>query len=113
MELTERVSSDLGCLPVAVVVGCNVSFPHRYGARHCVLVGDPRQLPATVISTLATECRYDRSLLERLTNVGVGAIQLNEQFRMHPQIRQFPSKYVISTLFSHLPLSPLSLALFR
>ena len=69
--------------------------PMQYGARHCVLVGDPRQLPATVISTLAAECRYDRSLLERVSLEGENgnAIQLNEQFRMHPLIRQFPSNY--------------------
>ncbi|QDZ18340.1 P-loop containing nucleoside triphosphate hydrolase [Chloropicon primus] len=67
--------------------------PLQYGARHCVLVGDPQQLPATILSTLAAKCSYGRSMLERFSNDGVYAIQLCEQFRMHPGIREFPSKY--------------------
>ena len=34
------------------------------------LVGDPVQLPATVISTRAVELQYDRSLFKRLQVVG-------------------------------------------
>ena len=67
--------------------------PLQYGARHCVLVGDPQQLPATVLSELAARCSYGRSMMERFANDGVYAIQLNEQFRMLPDIREFPSRY--------------------
>lgn len=58
---------------------------------HCVLVGDPQQLPATVKSRVAKTARYDRSLFERLMEAGVPAKLLSIQYRMHPEIRCFPS----------------------
>eukprot|EP00667_Euglena_gracilis_P032177 EG_transcript_48721 len=33
--------------------------PVVYGCRHLVLVGDPKQLPATVLSTEAMKCQFD------------------------------------------------------
>lgn len=38
--------------------------------RRCILVGDPNQLPATVISQTATSFRYEQSLFQRLQNAG-------------------------------------------
>jgi len=67
--------------------------PLQYGAKHAVLVGDPQQLPATVLSQNAAEALYERSLLERLESAGYPTIQLQEQFRMHPEIREFPSNF--------------------
>jgi len=57
----------------------------------CVLVGDPCQLPATVLSQAASSLRYERSLFERLHKCRFPVIMLDTQYRMHPAIRRFPS----------------------
>jgi len=57
-----------------------------------VLVGDPKQLPATVKSVVAARARYDRSLFERIADSGVAPSMLRVQYRMHPFLREFPSK---------------------
>jgi superfamily I DNA and/or RNA helicase len=41
-----------------------------------VLVGDPMQLPATVISRAAAEANFSQSLFERLWKVGVPCVKL-------------------------------------
>jgi senataxin len=41
-------------------------IPLRLGPRRCVLVGDPRQLPATVLSQAPGAALYQRSLFERM-----------------------------------------------
>ena len=54
---------------------------------YAVLVGDPQQLPATVLSPLAKVARYDVSLFERLASGGTLApIVLQEQYRMDEAI---------------------------
>jgi len=68
-------------------------MPLVYGARHAILVGDPQQLPATVLSKLAVDLSYKRSLYERLQMCGTPTVMLTVQYRMHPAIRQFPSSY--------------------
>lgn len=55
------------------------------------LVGDPKQLPAIVISEQAVCCGYDRSLFERLQACRVPVHMLNTQYRMHPAISSFPA----------------------
>ncbi|MCO5594419.1 hypothetical protein L7F22_048449 [Adiantum nelumboides] len=65
--------------------------PLTLGAPHCILLGDPKQLAATVISTVAQSLGYSRSLFERLQLAGCPVLMLREQYRMHPQIREFPS----------------------
>ncbi|XP_054820460.1 uncharacterized protein LOC129319420 [Prosopis cineraria] len=67
--------------------------PLSLGAARCVLVGDPQQLPATVISKAAGTLLYSRSLFERFQHAGCPTILLSVQYRMHPQIREFPSSY--------------------
>ena len=67
--------------------------PLNYGAKHCILVGDPNQLPATILSKLAAGLEYERSLYERLSSAGIPSVQLKEQYRMDPAIRAFPSRY--------------------
>ncbi|KAL2610776.1 hypothetical protein R1flu_022468 [Riccia fluitans] len=67
--------------------------PLSLRAARCVLVGDPQQLPATVISRVADTMQYSRSLFERFQQAGCPAILLSVQYRMHPQIRDFPSRY--------------------
>jgi senataxin len=58
-----------------------------------VLVGDPQQLPATVLSAAARGGLFQRSLFERLTACGARSLLLSLQYRMHPAIRAFPSAY--------------------
>ncbi|XWS23864.1 hypothetical protein CRYUN_Cryun28dG0051900 [Craigia yunnanensis] len=67
--------------------------PVSLGAARCVLVGDPQQLPATVISKAAGTLLYSRSLFERFQQAGCPTMLLSVQYRMHPQIRDFPSRY--------------------
>lgn len=62
------------------------------GCRQLVLVGDHKQLPPTVISTRAEEMGLNKSLFERLIELGVNSTMLLEQYRMHPCIAEFPSR---------------------
>ncbi|KAJ3676832.1 hypothetical protein LUZ60_002556 [Juncus effusus] len=57
----------------------------------CIMVGDPKQLPATVISGVASKYLYECSMFERLQKAGHPVIMLTEQYRMHPEISRFPS----------------------
>lgn len=60
---------------------------------HTVLVGDPKQLPPTVLSAnhqVATA--LGRSLFERIACVDPSAVHLlDTQYRMHPKLSSFPS----------------------
>ena len=62
------------------------------GSRQIVLVGDHRQLPPTVISRRAEKGGLDRSLFERLVEMGIAPHMLTTQYRMHPSISDFPNK---------------------
>jgi hypothetical protein len=68
----------------------------RHNVHHCVLVGDPRQLPATVFMSSSNARRYERSLFERLESGGHRVLSLTMQYRMHPEIRRFPSLHFYS-----------------
>lgn len=79
-------------------------LPFIYSVNKFILIGDPQQLPATVISRLASTNNYGRSLFERFfecfrpqfKNVELvqhpPTITLTTQFRMHPDIVAMPSK---------------------
>lgn len=56
-----------------------------------LLVGDTKQLPATVMSQCAKEKRYDRSMMERLEQNHQPSLMLQTQYRMDPQICVWPS----------------------
>ena len=59
-----------------------------------MLVGDHKQLPATVISQKATSYGYNQSLFERMQKVRPQTLLLlDEQYRMHPEIASFPSRH--------------------
>ncbi|KAI3990319.1 hypothetical protein MKX01_037658 [Papaver californicum] len=57
----------------------------------CIMVGDPKQLPATVLSQVASKYLYECSMFERLQRAGHPVTMLIKQYRMHPEICQFPS----------------------
>jgi len=65
--------------------------PITAGAKSVVLVGDPQQLPATIKSEAAKAVEMERSLFERLQSKGCPVALLSVQYRMHPEIRSFPS----------------------
>lgn len=58
----------------------------QLGSRHCVLVGDPQQLPATIFNVSGRHSKYDRSLFQRLEEAGEKVFMLDEQYRMHPKV---------------------------
>lgn len=67
--------------------------PLGFGARQVVLVGDPQQLPATILSEAGKAAAMERSLFERLQKKGCPVKLLTVQYRMDPEIRVFPSRH--------------------
>lgn len=68
-------------------------IPLKYGCSKCILVGDPNQLPPTVLSRVAASFGYDQSLFVRMQHNHPDRIHLlDTQYRMHPEISLFPSK---------------------
>ncbi|KAG8546517.1 hypothetical protein GDO81_018747 [Engystomops pustulosus] len=105
--LLESAFRQLGHEPFSCVIvdeagqSCEVEtiIPLLHRCTKLVLVGDPEQLPPTVISTKAEDLGYGQSLMARLCrhldNTGHGSriLQLTIQYRMHPDICLFPSNY--------------------
>ncbi|KAL3471807.1 SEN1 N terminal-domain-containing protein [Aspergillus californicus] len=66
-------------------------IPLKYGCSKCILVGDPKQLPPTVLSKAASKYQYEQSLFVRMqTNHPRDVHLLDIQYRMHPEISMFP-----------------------
>ena len=63
-----------------------------FGCEQLILVGDPFQLPPTVVSSDAVQGGLGLTLFERLADAGIEPLLLNEQYRMHPAIAEFPSR---------------------
>ncbi|CAB03612.1 Helicase sen1 [Schizosaccharomyces pombe] len=77
----------------AQAVELDTIIPLRYGAKKCILVGDPNQLPPTVLSKKAASLNYSQSLFVRIQkNFSNQMCLLSIQYRMHPDISHFPSK---------------------
>ncbi|KAF7314267.1 hypothetical protein MKEN_00899300 [Mycena kentingensis (nom. inval.)] len=67
-------------------------IPLKYQPKYAVLVGDPQQLPPTVISSEARHFRYNESLFVRLAKTCPQSMHLlSIQYRMHPAISILPS----------------------
>ncbi len=72
-------------------------IPIRYQPKKILLVGDTKQLPATVISTMLNDSsdhrkNYQWSMMWRLIEENDQFnMMLTTQYRMHPQICQWPS----------------------
>ena len=68
-------------------------IPLRFNPKKCLLIGDIKQLPATVISPYAENLKFGRSLMERLiSDCEQPSSMLEIQYRMHPHICEWPSK---------------------
>uniref|UniRef100_A0A8C5R0I1 Senataxin n=1 Tax=Leptobrachium leishanense TaxID=445787 RepID=A0A8C5R0I1_9ANUR len=105
--LLESAFRQLGQEPFSCVIVdeagqcCEVEnlIPLLHRCAKLVLVGDPEQLPPTVISVKAEELGYGQSLMSRFykhfQNISPESpvMQLTTQYRMHPDICLFPSNY--------------------
>eukprot|EP00898_Chlorokybus_atmophyticus_P000829 jgi/Chlat1/1747/Chrsp13S02159 len=67
--------------------------PLAHGCKKVILVGDPIQLPATVLSSRAVQLGYGTSMFKRFQQAGHPVHMLRTQYRMHPEIRVFPSNH--------------------
>ncbi|KYK59906.1 hypothetical protein DCS_01040 [Drechmeria coniospora] len=77
----------------AQCVELSALIPLKYGCCKCVLVGDPKQLPPTVLSQSAARFGYDQSLFVRMQQNHPDSVHLLDmQYRMHPEISMFPSR---------------------
>lgn len=73
-----------------------VLIPLQYDCKKMILVGDPQQLRATVVSLKAKDALLDQSLFERLQKQEWAVRctrMLSEQYRMHPDISSFPNEH--------------------
>ncbi len=77
----------------AQAVEAEITIALKYTPKKCLLIGDIKQLPATVISPYAEKTKFGRSLMERLIkDCDQPYSLLNIQYRMDPEISCFPSK---------------------
>ena len=76
----------------AQAVELSTLIPLRYACTQCVMVGDPKQLPPTVISQSGEALGYSQSMFVRMfTQCPERVHLLSIQYRMHPEISMFPS----------------------
>ena len=66
----------------------------REKTKTLILIGDHLQREGFVQTTRNITSNYNKSLMKRYINLGYPMIMLNEQFRMHPEIAMFPSRYI-------------------
>ncbi|XP_023556032.1 probable helicase senataxin isoform X2 [Octodon degus] len=111
--LLESAFRGQGGVPFSCVIvdeagqSCEVETltPLIHRCNKLILVGDPKQLPPTVISMKAQDYGYDQSMMARFCKLleekveqnAVGrlpVVQLVIQYRMHPDICLFPSNYI-------------------
>ena len=94
-DIFKRSSRKFDCVIIdeaAQAVEPSILIPLQLGAKQVFLVGDPLQLPATVLSSRAVERKYDTSLFERFMKNGYRVNVLQTQYRMHPTLREHPSE---------------------
>jgi regulator of nonsense transcripts 1 len=61
------------------------------GVKKVIMVGDHRQLGPVLMNKACVKAGFDRSMFERLMQVGIRPIRLQVQYRMHPSLSEFPS----------------------
>ncbi|SCP03138.1 conserved Plasmodium protein, unknown function [Plasmodium malariae] len=76
-------------------------IPFRLKIKSIIMVGDPKQLPATTFSEDCRKYGYSRSLFERLLMCNMSSVLLNVQYRMRPEICYFPNKYFYNGLIKN------------
>jgi hypothetical protein len=77
----------------AAAVEPETYIPMALDPKHIMIVGDPKQLPATIMSQHAKASGLDKSLQERLMlDENLTYTMLDFQYRMRPEISSFPSK---------------------
>jgi hypothetical protein len=85
--------NDLIVDEAAAATEPEIYIPFQYRPERLLAVGDPKQLPATVLSRKAEELGMSRSLHERLMyDCKHKHIMLDVQYRMRPAVSQFPSR---------------------
>ncbi|KAJ1904377.1 DEAD-box type RNA helicase, partial [Coemansia sp. S17] len=92
--------TSLGCTFDTVIIDeaaqsveLSCLIPLKYGCERCILVGDPNQLPPTVLSQTAAQFMYNQSMFVRIQKGSPNLVSLlSIQYRMHPEISVFPSK---------------------
>jgi regulator of nonsense transcripts 1 len=62
-----------------------------HGVSQVIMVGDHRQLGPVIMNKACSKVGFDRSMFERLMQVGIRPIRLQVQYRMHPSLSEFPS----------------------
>ncbi|KAM9207324.1 putative helicase senataxin [Dugong dugon] len=111
--LLESAFRGQGGVPFSCVIvdeagqSCEIETltPLIHRCNKLILVGDPKQLPPTVISMKAQEYGYNQSMMARFCKLleenvehnvigRLPVLQLTVQYRMHPDICLFPSNYV-------------------
>lgn len=60
----------------------------------CIMVGDPKQLPATVISENSKQYLFTQSLFERFQRNNVKVFLLTVQYRMNPGTCKISTKFL-------------------
>lgn len=92
-EMLYRYTFDTVVIDEAAqAVELSTLIPLRYECTRCILVGDPKQLPPTVLSQEAQRRQYDQSLFVRMFDAAPDRVHLlSIQYRMHPDISLFPS----------------------
>uniref|UniRef100_T1L4Q6 FHA domain-containing protein n=2 Tax=Tetranychus urticae TaxID=32264 RepID=T1L4Q6_TETUR len=113
LYLTDRDPCQFNCVIIDEASQCcepEILMPLTYTSiSKMILIGDPMQLPATVISPVASEYHYDRSLFERFFHHFGGysssspVLMLDTQYRMHSSICSFPSKKFYSNRLKTAP----------
>lgn len=76
----------------AQAVEVSTLIPLQYGCKRLILIGDQKQLPATIFSKICEDFNYSQSLFERMEKNGHPIHMLKMQYRMHPRISSFISQ---------------------
>ncbi|KAK0201742.1 SEN1 N terminal-domain-containing protein [Desarmillaria ectypa] len=93
-DMAQQIAFDMVIIDEAAqAIELSSLIPLKYRCTRCVMVGDPQQLPPTVLSTEATKYIYNQSLFVRLQRSRPEAVHLlSIQYRMHPEISRLPSR---------------------
>ncbi|KAF8540202.1 SEN1 N terminal-domain-containing protein [Trichophaea hybrida] len=95
-EMLRNVNVDFETVIIdeaAQSVELSALIPLKFGCDKCILVGDPQQLPPTVLSRHAAKFSYEKSLFVRMQeNYPRNVHLLSIQYRMHSAISAFPSR---------------------